>query len=152
MRARPKGEARPGRAARRRAEEGRQSWRRCSSPAPEASRGAPRPALTARGRWLRARAAPPLCGAPPPAPVTAGSVVAMAAGMAADSLLPPAIARRQQVTPPAPRSRLPPPCQAVCQSARQHEAVVVDRSVGLFGVFFVSPDGQCPQAVVQQNT
>lgn len=117
--------------------------RRAAPPAPHSPLGAAGCGLARR----------PLCAAPPPpAPVTAGSVVAMAAGMAADSLLPPAIARRQQVTPPAPRSRLPPPCQAVCQSARQHEAVVVDRSAGLFGVFFLSPDGQCPQAVVQQNT
>lgn len=109
--------------------------RRHSCPAPAASRGAPLPALTARGRWLRARPAPPLCGAPPPAPVTAGSVVAMAAGMAAGSLLPPAIARRQRAPPPPLRSRLPPPCRPV----RRQGAVAVGRSAGAFGVFFLPP-------------
>lgn len=114
--------------------------RRRSCPAPAASRGAPLPALTARGRWLRARPAPPLCGAPPPAPVTAGSVVAMAAGMAAGSLLPPAIARRQRAPPPPLRSRLPPPCRPV----RRQGAVAVGRSAGAFGVFFLPPGWPVP--------
>lgn len=118
------------------------SRRRRSSPAPAASRGAPLPALTARGRWLRARPAP-LCAAPPrllPSLRVASSLWLPGWRRAPSCLQPSRDVSEPRPQRPAPASHRH-VSRSVGRSVGQHGAVALGRFAGAFGVFFLPSAG-----------